>query len=212
MLQTPAERLKHPREIYFAEPSSHSATAAHLGLREGTIRVVGMTARQRIIAGFAVAVAFGALAVAAIYSADTGPADPVFSGGVVDGGGDRPDDPNEVGVELEIDPIQRWFPLAGEGSACSEVVGVDLIPGYTALLTINGVKIPIEETNVYSDIDSKTLSAGGSQGQVTWGPEPDCPFGQILRPTANEVVACIYRIGDGPANCRTLRRPDTFDF
>ena len=179
-----------------------------------------VTLRQRIIAGVAVAVAFACLGLAIAYSGDTSVSEPAFSGSPVDGGGVRADDPTAPGEELDINPIERWFPLAGEGSACSEPVGVDLIPGYGALLTINGVPIAPEDTNQLVAIDNDgdgvtdatSISAGASQGQVTWGPEPDCPFGEILRPTNNRVSACIYRLEEGPANCRTRSRPDTFDF
>ncbi len=159
-----------------------------------------------------VVLAFASLGVAIVYSGDTGPTNVAFSGSPVDGGGERADDPNAEAEQLNLNPLQEWFPRAGAGSACSEPVGVDLIPGFGALLTINGVAIPPEDTNVYSDFENKVLSAAGSQGQVTWGPEPDCPFGRILRPTANEVSACIYRVEDGPESCRTIRRPDPFDF
>jgi len=170
--------------------------------------------------GAAVAVAFACLGVAIAYSGDNSVAGPVFSGSPVDGGGERGDDPNAATEELDVNPIERWFPLAGEGSACSEPVGVDLIPGYSALLTINGVAIPAEDTNQIVAIDNDNdgitdataISAGASQGQVTWGPEEDCPFGLILRPTNNRVTACIYRVEQGPDNCRNRSRPDTFDF
>ncbi len=176
--------------------------------------------RQRLVIGTAILVAFGALIVAGVYSGDTSPSAPVLSGGPADGGGDRGSD---VAAPLNINPVEGWFPASGEGSGCSEPVGVDLIPGYSAILTINGVTIPDDETNVYiSNVDgsanpnladgARVLSAGGSQGHVTWGPEPNCPFGSVLRPTANEVIACIYRLEDGPASCRPTRRPDTFDF
>lgn len=179
-----------------------------------------MTLRQRIIVGVAVCVAFGFLGLAFAYSGNTNVAEPIISGGAVDGGGERLDDPNAERPELDVNPIQGWFPEAGEGSGCSEVVGVDLIPGYSALLTINGIAIAPEDTNALVSIDNNNdgitdataISAGGSQGEVTWGPEEDCPFGLILRPTNNRVTACIYRFEDGPANCRTRARPDTFDF
>lgn len=179
-----------------------------------------MTLRQRIIVGVAVAVAFGLLGLAAAYSDNTDVAGPIISGGAVDGGGERLDDPNAEREELDLNPIQGWFPQAGEGSGCSEPVGVDLIPGYSAILTINGITIAPEDTNALVSIDSNNdgitdataISAGASQGQITWGPEEDCPFGLILRPTNNRVSACIYRVEDGPENCRTRARPDTFDF
>ena len=187
------------------------ADRAHLSL---------VTTRQRLIIGGALIVAFACLGLAIAYSGDTSVAGPVFSGGALDGGGERLDDPNAERAELDLNPIERWFPQAGEGSGCSEVVGVDLIPGYSALLTINGVPIPPEETNSLAEIDTNNdgvtdataISAGASQGQVTWGPEADCPFGEILRPTNNRVTACVYRIEDGPQNCRPWSRPDTFDF
>lgn len=173
---------------------------------------MGTTLRQRLIIGAALLVAFASLGVAIAYSGENEPAGPAFSGSAADGGGVRPDDANSPTSTLIVNPVERWFPEAGEGSGCSEVVGVDLTAGYTALLTINGVPIPVEDTNVYSDFEKKVLSSGGSQGQVTWGPEPDCPFGAILRPTANEIIACIYRLGEGADTCRPIQRPDLFDF
>ncbi len=171
-----------------------------------------MTLRQQITIGLLVLVAFLCLGVAIAFSGDTSPSTPVFSGSAADGGGDRSADPDAPPVTLDVDPVLGWFPAAGEGSGCSEVVGVRLLPGYTAILTINGTVIPEEETNVYTDFENRVLSAGGSQGQVTWGPEEGCPFGTILRPTSNQVVACIYRVEDGPTNCTTRANPSTFDF
>ncbi len=177
--------------------------------------------RQRAIAGGAVAVAFAILILGIVTGGSADEPEVVLSQSPVDGGGTR----DGEAVPLVIDPVESWFPAAGEGSACSEAVGVDLLSGYMAILTINGVQIPENETNVYLRDDSidpnanpnaqsgtRTLTAGGSQGQVTWGPEPDCPFGEILRPTGNTVSACVYRIQDGPANCRRIDRPDAFDF
>lgn len=175
-----------------------------------------MTTRQRIIASVAVCVAFACLGLAIAYSGDGDDTGPILSGSPVDGGGVR----DAEQVELDVNPIEGWFPAAGEGSGCSEPVGVDLIPGFSALLTINGVPIAPEDTNAFVSVDNNgdgitdatAISAGASQGQVTWGPEEDCPFGEILRPTNNRVSACIYRVEEGPANCRVRARPDTFDF
>lgn len=167
--------------------------------------------QQRIVIGLALVVAFSAIVVASLFSGDTTPATVVISGSPADGGGDRSAVGQPVST-IPINPIQRWFPAAGEGSGCSEPVGVDLLPGFGAVLTINGVEIAESDTNVYTDFASRTFSAGGSQGQVTWGPETDCPFGQILRPTGNQVVACVYQIIEGPGACTTIARPDTFDF
>lgn len=156
--------------------------------------------RSRVAIGLAIVVAFGALVVAAAFSGERTPSAPVLSGSAADGGGER--DGDELGEPLDVNPIEAWLPRSGIGSTCTEPVGVDLIPGYSAILTINGTEIAEEDTNVYTDFDTREFSAGGSQGQVTWGPEEDCPNGSLLRPQGNTVEACIYRVEEGPASCR----------
>lgn len=171
------------------------------------VPTMALSWKQRLGAAAALSVAFAALVGAILTGGESSDTGVVMSQSPVDGGGTR----DGEAVPLVVDPVQGWFPAAGEGSACSEPVGVDLLQGYSAILTINGVEIPIEDTNVYG-ADGRTLTAGGSQGQVTWGPEPDCPFGELLRPTGNTVSACVYRLVDGPETCRVFTRPDAFDF
>ena len=104
-----------------------------------------------------------------------------------------------------VSPIEGFLPRSGEASACREPVGVDLIPGYAATLTINGVEIPPERMNVVVDEDgeiTEELTASRTLFVYTFGPEPDCPNGEILRATNNVMRACVYRLEDGPANCR----------
>lgn len=166
--------------------------------------------RQRTVIVSLVVVAFGALIVGAKYSAPTDPSAAVFTGSAADGGGDR--DSESLGqTELSINPIEGWFPAAGDGVACSERVGVDLVPGYAATLEINGVVIADEEMNSYVGPDG-ARDAGASIGEFTWGPEEDCPHGALLRPTDNRVTACIYRFEEGPESCNRIERPDGFDF
>lgn len=155
-------------------------------------------------------VAFAALVGAAVFSAPTEPSAVVFTGSAADGGGDR-DGVAEGETELFVDPVEGWLPAAGDGTTCSERVGVDLIPGYAATLEINGVKIPEEEMNSYTGPDEPD-DAGASIGEYTWGPEEDCPFGTLLRPTDNRLIACIYRHQEGPENCVPTERPGGFDF
>ncbi len=143
------------------------------------------------------------IVLATVYSADTDPG-PVFSGGPVDGGGDR-DEVEDGGVELDINPIEGFLPRTGEGSTCTEPVGVDLIPGYSAVLTINGVEIGPEDINGADGV----ATAGSSLGEISWGPEEGCPRGEILRPQGNRLEACVYRNIDGPESCRTFVH--TFD-
>ncbi|MFV0525138.1 MAG: hypothetical protein ACK5RL_11640 [Acidimicrobiales bacterium] len=101
-------------------------------------------------------------------------------------------------------PIEEFLPRSGQASACREPVGVDLVEGYAADLTINGIRIAPEEMNVALDADgapSNAVTASRSLGQYTYGPEDDCPNGRVLRPTDNVLEACVYRIEDGPASC-----------
>lgn len=103
-------------------------------------------------------------------------------------------------------PIEGFLPRSGEASACREPVGVDLIAGYAAKLTINGVAIPPEEMNVNIDADGRItdeVTASRSLSLYTFGPEEDCPNGEILRATDNVMRVCVYRLVDGPASCVT---------
>ncbi len=170
--------------------------------KTATPEIPKASTKQRVVITLGVIVAFGALVVAGLYSGERTPSAPVLSGSAADGGGERDGDV----APLDIDPVQGWFPQSGIGSTCTEAVGVDLIPGYSAVLTINGVEIAEDDTNVRVDTDGDgvkdAFTSGGSQGQVTWGPEPNCPNGSVLRPQNNVVEACVYRIVDGPASCR----------
>lgn len=148
----------------------------------------------------ALSVAFGAITLASIYSGGQSSGPIVNSGAAADGP-----------VTNGITPVEGWFPRTGQGGACSEPVGVDLIDGYAATLTVNGVPIATDEMNTFElsqaedGTRSTVLTAGGSLGRFTWGPEPDCPGGAVLRPQNNEVVACVYEVGDNPANCLPYR-------
>ncbi len=150
-----------------------------------------------ITAGLVLAALLLVLAVA--YSGGTDNVDPPISGGPVDGGGDR-DDPSTGETPIDINPIESFLPRTGQGSTCTEPVGVDLIPGFSARLTINGIEIAPEEINgAVGDV-----TAGSSLGEVTWGPEEGCPRGEVLRPQNNRLEACVYRNTDGPDSCRTF--------
>ena len=155
--------------------------------------------QQRLIIFLGVSLAFGALVLAAVYGADTTPSAPVLSGSAADGGGERPVDANAPAAPLDVNPIEGWLPRSGEGSTCSEAVGVDLIPGFEAVLTINGQTLSDDQLNAGQ---GGSITASRSLGQYTYGPEVDCPNGALLRPQNNTVEACVYRLDEGPANCR----------
>lgn len=159
--------------------------------------------RQRVIVAGGATIAVIAMVLAATYQADTDASQPVLTGTAADGGGSRPVDAAEPQAELVVTPVEGWFPKSGEGSTCSEPVGVDLIPGYAASLIINGQTLAPEQLN-------NVESAGRTLDQYTYGPEPDCPNGVLLRPQNNTVQACVYRIVDGPESCE-LTQPFAFD-
>lgn len=152
-----------------------------------------------------IAVALLALGIGAVYQGERLPDDASL---VVGEGSSNSDNQNGGGsgeTATPVSPIEGFLPRSGEASACREPVGVDLIPGYAATLTINGVVIPPEQMNVVTNEDgeiTEELTASRTLFVYTFGPEPDCPNGEILRATNNVMRACIYRLEDGPANCR----------
>ncbi len=170
----------------------------------GTVHV-----RQRIIMFAGVSLAFTALVFGAMYDAPTEPAAIVRTQTAADGGGER----DAESAVLDVSPIEGWFPQTGVGSTCTEPVGVDLLPGYGAVLVINGEPIPDTELNIFENPDAppgeRVLTAAGALGRYTWGPEEDCPNGRLLRPEGNTVSACVYRIEQGPNGCRQY---GPFDF
>ena len=110
-------------------------------------------------------------------------------------------------------PIEGYLPQSGEASACREPVGVDLAPGFGATLTINGIAISPDEMNVNLDPEGNptgVITASRSLDQYTFGPEPDCPNGRVIRATDNLLQACIYRLEDGPGSC-AINTEFTFD-
>lgn len=143
----------------------------------------------------------------------------VLSGIIFQGGGsstpsvavsELPATPGDIGAQptatsaLVTNPVEGFLPRSGEASACREPVGVDLIPGYAATLTINGVVIAPEQMNVVLDPSgniSNEQTASRTLAQFTFGPEEDCPNGSVIRATDNNLRACVYRVEDGPNNC-----------
>lgn len=154
---------------------------------------------------FVLGVAVALLALGALYQDDTSPE--VFNTGqaanpMVGTAPGEPASPGTRGAVPVVDPVEGWYPQGGQAAACTEGVGVDLAPGYRASLTINGVPIPDDQLN-------DPESAAATLNRYTWGPERDCPRGEILRPEANVLEACVWRIGEPASTCRPYRF--TFD-
>ena len=116
-------------------------------------------------------------------------------------------DDSEDATDGIVSPVEGFLPASGPATGCSEAVGVDLVSGYEAILTINGFKIAPEDMNVNLDDTgaiTSEVSASRSLGHYTFGPEQDCPNGEVLRSTNNLVQACVYRLEDGPDNCQLV--------
>lgn len=156
--------------------------------------------------------ALGALLLAAIYSED----DPTGSARAA--GVDRSATENTLATDAGAEPaatqiIEDFLPRGGEASACSEPVGVDLIGGYGARLTINGIEIAPEEMNVNLDANGEitnVLTPTRTIGHFTFQPTDECPNGRWLRPIDNVLDVCVYRFDDPSASC-ALRTEFRFD-
>lgn len=149
-----------------------------------------------LIVAAAVALGFGVL-----YQGDRLPEDERSSPVV---GAERGEGDEAGEGPSPVNPIEAFFPRSGEASGCREPVGVDLIPGYAATLTINGIEIAPEQMNVNLDAEgeiSGELTASRSLSQYTFGPEENCPNGEVLRATDNVMQACVYRLEEGPDAC-----------
>jgi hypothetical protein len=167
-------------------------------------------AKQRIITFGLLAVAAGFLALGIAYQGDRSADEvrastPLPASTATDQTGT---DGATTSLAPATSPIEGFLPASGEASACREPVGVDLIDGYAATLTINGVAIAPEEMNVNLEggETSDVITASRSLGHFTYGPEEDCPNGEVLRATNNVMQVCVYRLEDGPGSCSITER------
>lgn len=168
--------------------------------------------RQRWISAGLLLLALGALILAAIYGEDdsTGSA---RAAGLGASATDSTLAPGADAVPPATQIIEGFLPRGGEASACSEPVGVDLVSGYGARLTINGIQIAPEEMNVNLDANGEitnVLTPTRTLGHFTFRPTDDCPNGRWLRPVDNVLDVCVYRFDDPSASC-TLRTEFRFD-
>ena len=168
--------------------------------------------RQRWISAGILLLAVGALILAALYGEDdsTGSS---RAAGLGASASDTTLAPSADAVAPATQIIEEFLPVGGEASACSEPVGVDLVGGYGARLTINGIEIAPEEMNVNLDANGEitnVLTPTRTLGQFTFQPTDECPNGKWLRPVDNVLDVCVYRFDDPSASC-ALRTEFRFD-
>ncbi|MEM9561989.1 MAG: hypothetical protein AAGA93_05195 [Actinomycetota bacterium] len=176
--------------------------------------------RQRFAMGAMVLAALLAITIGAVYQDDDRLDDVSVVGGDAQapvsttpgGGGGAAVAPGDAAAPAG-GPIEAFLPRSGEASACSEAVGVDLIPGYGAELTINGIEIAAEQMNVNLDEDGEitdVITASRSLGQYTFQPDDNCPNGSLLRPVDNVLEVCVFRLSDPTRRC-TVQLENVFD-
>lgn len=179
--------------------------------------------KQRLVTVAMVTVAFGALALGALYQDDDRLGEPVIVGldpdvGVDPGpGGDQTDTTLAGGDAANVaaggGAIEGLLPEGGEASACREPIGVDLAAGFGARLTINGIEITPEQMNVNLDDNgeiSNVITPTRSLGHYTFKADDTCPNGRYLRPLDNQLEICVFRFDDPSQGC-TLETEYVFD-
>lgn len=83
--------------------------------------------------------------------------------------------------------VERLIPLPGSKILQQDIVGIDMAPGYESTLTVNGVPIPLDQSNVIGPINQTTFKPG--PGKVF----EQLPAGQ------NCAVATYWQSSVGPS-------------
>ena len=90
-------------------------------------------------------------------------------------------------AQLDGGRIQRLIPTPGAKILQQDEVGIDMAPGYEASLALDGVVLPLDQTNVIGPIN-----------QVTFKPGPDKVF-EKLPAGQNCVTATYWQTQFGPS-------------
>jgi len=211
MLVAPWQTVECELPCVPADPNAAALTKPIAGSSPAPSPMISQR-RQRWISIGVLAIAVGFLALAAIYSGNDSSGSPRAAGF----GASASDTTLASGIDTApaaTQIIEDFLPQAGEASACREPVGVDLVGGYGARLTINGIEIAPEEMNVNLDDDGEitnVLTATRTLGHYTFQPTDECPNGRWLRPTDNLLEVCVFRFDDPAASC-ALRAEYSFD-
>jgi len=90
------------------------------------------------------------------------------------------------------DAVDALIPEDGAETLAQSQIGLDLAPGYTGTLSINGIEVPEDEL-----VDDR------QQYRLIWTPSENSSLGD-LPPGENCAQASIWRIEDGPDNARVV--------
>ncbi len=105
----------------------------------------------------------------------------------------RDDGSNDVAVS-ETGPVEQLIPPRGSEILRQDVTGVDLRPGWTGVLIVNGVEIPQDQ------LDTANLE---SLGQVLYTPG-DGKAVERYDAGENCVTAVIWRVEESRADSRNV--------
>ena len=105
----------------------------------------------------------------------------------------RDDGSNDVAVS-ETGPVEQLIPPRGSEILRQDVTGVDLRPGWTGVLIVNGVEIPQDQ------LDTANLE---SLGQVLYTPG-DGKAVEHYDAGENCVTAVIWRVEESRADSRNV--------
>lgn len=90
-------------------------------------------------------------------------------------------------TELDGGRIQRLIPTPGAKILQQDLIGIDMAPGYEASLTLNGIPLPLDQTNVVPQTNQVTFKAGPGKVYET------LPAGQSC------MIATYWQTAFGPA-------------
>ena len=102
---------------------------------------------------------------------------------------DTDDGTNDIAV-TDAGPVEQLIPPRGSEILRQEAVGVDLRPGWTGVLVINGVEIPedqIDDTNLAS-----LYTAGDGKAVERFEAGENC------------ITAVVWRVEESPADSRDV--------
>jgi hypothetical protein len=88
--------------------------------------------------------------------------------------------------------VDRLIPAGGSEILAQEAVGIDLAPGFTASLLLNGVEIPEDQLNRRSGVD-----------EVLYRPAEDGAAVEF-RAGENCLVALVWPVAESRAQARTV--------
>lgn len=114
--------------------------------------------------------------------------------------------------ELNLpDEIELVYPRDGDTILRQETISVDLLPGYTGLIEIDGIRLPTDEVETSQDVAPgdtvpSVLGAKFDPGtnRITYQPRPGAPIEQFEVGT-HDILVIYWRLDQGPERAFSYR-------